>query len=155
MGKIKIHNIISNFPALDFLVQKIKEQKIQNSFGRSLLFFLYTLVPMHMYCFCWLALFLLYYYKVTNGTLLHCLLHVFSWESKYVSNALYSYKAHPQLTELLAAALCFYGVLYSPSKHFQRKKYYPTYTTTLCHTLLLIQYRVLLSLWHQLLTFLI
>ena len=38
-GKIQIHNIILNFPALDFLVQKIKEQEIQNYFCRSLPYF--------------------------------------------------------------------------------------------------------------------
>ena len=39
MGKTQIHNIILNFPALDFLVQKIKEWEIQNSFCRSLPYF--------------------------------------------------------------------------------------------------------------------
>ena len=35
-GKIQIHNIILNFPTLDFLVQKIKVWEIQNFFCRSL-----------------------------------------------------------------------------------------------------------------------
>ena len=38
-GKIQIHNIILNFPALDFLVQKIKEREIQNYFCHSLPYF--------------------------------------------------------------------------------------------------------------------
>ena len=38
-GKIQIHNIILNFPTLDFLIQKIKEWEIQNSFCRSLPYF--------------------------------------------------------------------------------------------------------------------
>ena len=38
-GKIQIHNISLNFPALDFLVQEIKEWEIQNSFCRSLPYF--------------------------------------------------------------------------------------------------------------------
>ena len=32
IGKIQIHNIILNFPALDFLVRKIKEWEIQKDF---------------------------------------------------------------------------------------------------------------------------
>ena len=39
VGKFKIHNIVSNFPSLDFLVRKIKEREIQNSFGRSMHYF--------------------------------------------------------------------------------------------------------------------
>ena len=39
VGKFKIHNNILNFPYLDFLVQKIKEQEIQKSFCRSLPYF--------------------------------------------------------------------------------------------------------------------
>ena len=38
-GKIQIHNIILNFLALDFLVHKIKEWEIQNSFCHSLPYF--------------------------------------------------------------------------------------------------------------------
>ena len=38
-GKIQIHNIILNSPTLDFLVQKIKEHEIQNSFRHSLPYF--------------------------------------------------------------------------------------------------------------------
>ena len=39
IGKIQIHNMILNFPAQDFLIRKIKEQEIQNSFCRSLPYF--------------------------------------------------------------------------------------------------------------------
>ena len=38
-GEIQIHNIILNFPALYFLVRKIKEWEIQDSFCRSLPYF--------------------------------------------------------------------------------------------------------------------
>ena len=38
-GKIQIHNIVLNFPAVDFLVCMIKEYEIQNSFCRSLPYF--------------------------------------------------------------------------------------------------------------------
>ena len=38
-GKIQIYNIVLNFPALDFLIQKIKEWEIQNSFYHSLPYF--------------------------------------------------------------------------------------------------------------------
>ena len=38
-GQIQIDNIIFNFPALDFLIQKIKEWEIQNSFCCSLPYF--------------------------------------------------------------------------------------------------------------------
>ena len=44
-GKIQIHNIILNFPALDFLVQKIKEREIQKNFCRSLPYF--SIYPGH------------------------------------------------------------------------------------------------------------
>ena len=37
--KIQIHNIILNFPALDFLVRKIKELEIQKVFSHTLPYF--------------------------------------------------------------------------------------------------------------------
>ena len=77
---------------------------------------------MHLYVlFCWLALLLCRYYKVTNGTLLHCFPRkanmyptklcilirlTLNWglSSMYI---LYSQPLH--------------NTMYSPSKHFQRK----------------------------------
>ena len=38
-GGIQIHNIILNFPALDFLIEKIKELEIKKKFCRSLPYF--------------------------------------------------------------------------------------------------------------------
>ena len=48
-GRIQIHNIILNFPTLDFLIRKIKEREIQNYFCRSLPYF--SIYPVSIFFF--------------------------------------------------------------------------------------------------------
>ena len=54
-GEIQNIYVILNFPALDFLIRKIKEREFQKIFCRSLPYF-YT-YPGHV-CICWLVVLL-------------------------------------------------------------------------------------------------
>ena len=119
----KITLVILNFYAVTFLVEKRwKNGKHNFCCCYSLPYVLHTLVPMHIYVlFCWLALLLCRYYKVTNGTLLHCfprkanmyptkLCILIRLTLNWGLSSMYKLYSQP-----------LHNTMYSPSKHFQRK----------------------------------